>query len=215
MTLQATVSPSGRKASGLKVLDLACVRGERRVFTGVSFQLEEGECLVVRGPNGAGKSSLLRILAGLLRPAGGSLALAGASIAEDAVAYRRHLKWLGHLDALKPSETVAQSLRFEAALHGVDDIAPALAAMNLAGLAAARIRFLSAGQKRRVALAGLVASGAALWLADEPTTALDAEHAGRFHDAVAAHMAAGGMAILSTHDAWSLPRCRTLDMGEA
>jgi heme exporter protein A len=186
------------------------------VFADMSFQLANGEALIVRGPNGVGKSSLLRILAGLLRPAAGSVDLCGVALAEDAVAYRRNLAWLGHLDALKALETVAQSVRFAAALHGGHDIAPALMAMGLEPLADTRIRFLSAGQKRRVALAGLIASGAKLWLADEPTTGLDAEYTGRFHAALTDHLAAGGMAVISTHEAFPLAKhCSELVMGAA
>ncbi len=219
MSLQATVSPRlpASAASGfLAVSGLACVRGERMVFTDLSFTLAAGHALIVRGPNGAGKSSLLRMLAGLLRPAAGTVGLNGTAMADDGIAWRRNLAWLGHLDALRTTETPRETLRFIARLHGRTDFQTALTALDLDSLADTPIRFLSAGQKRRVALAGLVASNVPLWLADEPTTALDADHAALFQAVLGRHLAAGGLAVLSTHETFPpSAECHELELAAA
>lgn len=177
--------------------NLACLRGERVVFAGLSFALAPGEALLLTGANGAGKSTLLRLLAGLLRPAEGRVLWNGA---EEAVT----LRYLGHADALKPAFTAAENLEFAARLASVPlaRVPNALAAMDLAPLASLPARVLSSGQKRRLALARLAldAPGAVpLWLLDEPTTGLDAASVERLGALLAVHRAAGGMVIAATH----------------
>ena len=194
----------------LTVAGLTCLRGERAVLRNLSLALEPGSALIVRGANGAGKSTLLRVLAGLLRPVAGDLILNGCNLTEDAAGYKRSLCWLGHQDALKPSETIEQSVRFQGQLYGACNIELALLAFDLAALRRRPARELSAGQTRRTALAGVVASRAHLWVLDEPTTALDAASTALFHEALGQHLAAGGLAVIATHDAYSPPGAREL-----
>ncbi|MBR0646082.1 heme ABC exporter ATP-binding protein CcmA [Plastoroseomonas hellenica] len=178
--------------------NLACLRGERVVFAGLSFALAPGEALLLTGANGAGKSTLLRLLAGLLRPAEGRVLWNGAADGDVP------LRYLGHADALKPAFTAAENLGFAARLAGVPAVrvAAALAAMDLTPLALLPARVLSSGQKRRLALARLALDGPGavpLWLLDEPTTGLDAASVERLGALFAAHRAAGGMVIAATH----------------
>jgi heme exporter protein A len=176
--------------------DLACRRGERMVFARLDFSLEPGGLLVLRGANGSGKSSLLRLMAGLLRPVEGALTWGGQSFATDPELHRRRLAFLGHLDALKAALTAAENLAFWCGIHSV---APALAAFGIERLARLPARLLSAGQRRRLALARIFASGAPLWLLDEPTNGLDAEAEAMFAGVLAEHRAKGGMAAIALH----------------
>uniref|UniRef100_UPI0018DF36A9 heme ABC exporter ATP-binding protein CcmA n=1 Tax=Roseomonas rosulenta TaxID=2748667 RepID=UPI0018DF36A9 len=153
----------------LEARDLACLRGDRAVFAGLSFALAPGEALLLTGANGAGKSTLLRILAGLLPAAEGAVLWQGQDIAEDAPGHARRTRYLSHQDALKPALSVTENLAFFARLQG-GAVAPALAALALAPLADLPARVLSSGQKRRLALARLALAPAPLWLLDEPTT---------------------------------------------
>ena len=182
----------------LEARDLACLRGDRVVFAGLSFALPAGAALLLTGANGAGKSTLLRILAGLLPPAEGTVVWQGEDTAADPAAHAARLCYLSHHDALKPSLTVAENLEFFARLRG-GAVAPALAAMALTPLAELPARVLSSGQKRRLALARLALAPAPLWLLDEPTTGLDAASVARLGPLLAAHRAAGGIVIAATH----------------
>ncbi len=192
--------------------DLTCVRGERRVFQGLSFALAEGGLLVLTGPNGSGKSSLLRLMAGFLKPAGGALFWAGAPVADDPDAQRARLRYLGHLDAVKPVLSGAEYVAFWTALHGggAAEAARALESLDLSALAAVPGRMLSAGQKRRVALARLLAVPAELWLLDEPAVGLDGASRVRLAGAIAAHRAQGGRAAVATHTALDAPDAEVL-----
>jgi heme exporter protein A len=188
---------------------LVCVRGGRVVFAGLGFRLEAGGALVLTGPNGSGKSSLLRLMAGLARPAGGVLAWSGEDVVEDPATHRARVHYVGHLDAVKPDLTVAENLVFWAALRGGSDGAgartrTALEAFGIPHLADVPGRYLSAGQRRRLNLARILAAPAPLWLLDEPKTALDTDAAGRVDAAVASHRAEGGMVVMSMHGG-SLP----------
>lgn len=208
-TLTSTAGSDGFAGSGL-----ACRRGGRAVFDGLDFALPAGGALVLRGPNGSGKSTLLRCLAGLLRPAAGRILWNGADVAADRDGHCRRLRYLGHQEAVKPQLSVAENLRFGAALAGAGQIdpEPALAALGIAGLADLPARFLSAGQRRRLALARLVAAPAPLWLLDEPLAGLDDAARAGFAALVAAHRRAGGMVVLSGHGEIELPDAATLDL---
>ena len=196
----------------LKAEKLTCVRGGREVFRDVSFALKNGEALLVTGRNGAGKSSLLRMIAGLVRIASGTLSLEGGQ-AEAATGEQAH--YLGHLDTLKPALTVAENLRFWAEFLGPSsgDIGPALEAVDLARLASLPAGYLSAGQRRRLSIARLVAVPRALWLLDEPTSALDAASQTRLADLMRRHLASGGMIVAAAHGPIGLERARELKMG--
>ncbi len=191
-----------RALTSLTVEDLACVRGGRLVFRGLDFRAEAGAALAIEGANGAGKTSLLRLLAGLLAPQAGTIALdADGTNVTDGEERGKHVGWLGHQDGVKPQLTPAETLRFFAALHGAaadgDD------ALRLVGLSRARdlpCQYLSAGQKKRLALARLKMSGRPLWLLDEPLAALDAAGKDLLRDMIVAHCASGGIAIAATHE---------------
>ncbi len=196
--------------------DLLCVRGERRVFEGLSFTLAAGGLLVLTGPNGSGKSSLLRIMAGLLRPAAGALLWDGEPVRDDPDAQAARLQYLGHLDAVKPVLSAAENLIFWAALHGggAAEVTRALDGFGLAALAEVPGRMLSAGQKRRVALARLLAAPAEVWLLDEPTVGLDTASLARLTGAIAAHRAGGGRVVVATHGAPEAPDAEVLELGD-
>ena len=194
---------------------MACIRGERPVFSGVSFRLGRGGALTLVGPNGAGKSSLLRILAGLLKLADGTLTWEGTLLDENWAAHRDRLHYVGHLDAVKPTLTAAENLHDWARLSGAARATPgALEALGIEDLADVPGRFLSAGQRRRLALARLVAAPAPLWLLDEPTVTLDADASARVAAMIAAHRADGGMAIVATHGEIALDGADRLDLGD-
>jgi len=192
---------------------LACRRGDRLIFQGLGFSLPPGGALLLLGPNGSGKSSLLRLLAGLLKPAAGQL-FWGDEPLSDREAHAGRLHYLGHQDAVKPVLTVEENLLFWARLHDPETpdqrIAAALAAFNLKALAATPGKLLSAGQRRRLALARLLAAPAPLWLLDEPSVGLDRESVARLESVLAAHRATGGIVALSTHAEIALPGAEVL-----
>jgi heme exporter protein A len=157
-------------------------------LTNVNFSLSSGGILILRGANGAGKSTLLRALAALTPLAAGTLRWGEEDALEDLPTHAKRLAWLGHLDAVKPALTAAEHVAV-----------PALAAVGLSAYADLPARLLSAGQKRRLSLARVVASARPLWLLDEPTTGLDADSVARFCTLCEAHRAAGGMIVASTH----------------
>lgn len=200
---------------GLKGAQLACVRGERLVFEGLDFALAPGGALTLTGPNGSGKTSCLRLIAGLLRPAAGSLEWRGRPVADDPEAFHAALHYVGHLDAVKPLLTVAEDLGFWAGMGGAGPggVRPALDSFGLGPLADVPARFLSAGQRRRLALARLLAAPVALWLLDEPTVSLDEESTAALTGAIAAHRAGGGLVIAATHAALALEGAQSLRFG--
>jgi heme exporter protein A len=198
----------------LSANNLACSRGGREVFRGLSFSLPGGEALLVTGRNGAGKSSLLRVIAGLVRASGGRLVLDGGE-PEAAIAEQAH--YLGHQDALKPALSVTENLQFWAAFlgDGGDTIEPALEAVDLGPLADLPAAYLSAGQRRRLSIARLVAVKRPLWLLDEPTSALDVASQARLAELMRGHLASGGMIVAAAHGEIGLERARELKLGPA
>jgi heme exporter protein A len=200
------------KLMRLTASDLACVRGGRTVFRALSFALGAGEALLVTGPNAAGKSSLLRLVAGLIRPQQGLIELEGAD-SELTVGEQAH--YLGHQDALKPSLSVAENLAFWAAFLGGEAAkgAGALAAVGLDGLTHLPATYLSAGQRRRLSLARLVAVERPIWLLDEPTSALDAAGQAMLAGLMGAHLGRGGLILAATHGPIGLDRAPELRLG--
>jgi heme exporter protein A len=188
----------------LEAEGLAAFRGERLVLRDIDFVVSPGGALVLLGANGSGKSTLLRLLAGLLRPAAGRVLWRGEDALADLGAHAARLVYVGHQDAVKPGLTVAENLRFAARIGG-GVVGEGLAALGLEQFATLPARMLSAGQKRRLALARLAMSAAPLWLLDEPTLALDALSAERFGELLAHHRARGGIVVAATHATLPLP----------
>ncbi len=175
-----------------------CVRGGREVFSGVDFAASAGEALAVTGPNGSGKTSLLRLIAGLLTPEGGSIGLEGG---EGELTLPEQAHFLGHRDALKPALSVAENLAFWQEFLGGETfgIADSVAAVGLDHAAHLPAAFLSAGQRRRLSIARLLAARRPIWLLDEPTNALDTAGQAMFAALMDDHLARGGLIIAATH----------------
>ena len=181
---------------------LGCFRGGRLVFANLSFALQPGNALVLRGPNGSGKSTLLRLMAGLIQPLEGQIQWSDSDmgITDDPDLHYGRTHYVGHADAVKPVLTVTENVAFWARLRSPQsDVAGAIDKLGSASLADVPGQFLSAGQKRRVNLARILAVPANLWLLDEPATALDVDAIAALCDAIAEHRAAGGMVVASTH----------------
>ena len=194
---------------------LRCVRGGREVFSELSFRVAGGEALLVLGPNGAGKSSLLRTLAGLVRLAGGDVRLVGG---EPDLTLPEQCHLLGHLDPVRPMLTVAENLVFWADFLGGRPglpIAEALAAVGLSEIAGLPGAYLSAGQRRRLSIARLLAVKRPIWLLDEPTAALDTWGQAQSADVMRGHLASGGIIVAATHAPLGLPAARELRLGSA
>ncbi len=201
----------------LTVENLALARGGRRLTSDLSFEVAAGQALVVTGPNGAGKSTLLRALAGLLAPTSGRIAFTSPDAPpDDPPGLWAH--YLGHSDALKSALTVRENLDFWAAAlggaHQKGNPLEALAQVNLSHAADLPAGWLSAGQKRRAALARLFVARRPIWILDEPATALDAASQLRLAQAMADHRAQGGLIIAATHAPLGLEAARELRMGE-
>jgi heme exporter protein A len=193
---------------------LSCHRGGRTVFAGLDFALERGAALLLRGPNGSGKSTLLRLLALLTPKRTGELFWHGATLEPDE--HRARARFLGHADALKPALSVFENLLFGARIANPQtsqaQCLAALERLQLRALALQPARFLSAGQKRRLALARTIASGGELWLLDEPATGLDAQAVTDLLRDIGEFRAQGGIVVLSTHGDFALPDAGILTM---
>lgn len=203
----------------LTVDNASCLRGSRLVFEGVDFSLDPGGAMLLTGPNGSGKSSLIRLLAGLIDLFDGSITLNGQALAGDRALYQAHLAYIGHLDPVKPTLTVRETLDFWAAmLCQTGDpsarVSAAMEALTLSELADAPGAILSSGQRRRLSLARLLVSDAEIWLMDEPTVGLDTVSVAAVEALVADHRDRGGMVVLSTHIEFKLPGAQTLDLGD-
>lgn len=201
----------------LTATGLSCVRGERCLFTELDLAVGPGEWLHVQGENGTGKTSLLRILAGLSPPAAGEIRWNGEptrTLAED---FRKELLFLGHHGAVKEELTPFENLSLAAQLDGtaLDEAVAlkALARFGLRGREDLAVRFLSAGQKRRVLLARLAVRKATLWILDEPFTALDVKAVDMLSGLIVEHVTSGGIAILTSHQTIPLPNGKTLKVG--
>lgn len=187
----------------LDVTQLECRRGDRRLFSNLDFALDAGTLLHVRGRNGSGKTTLLRTLCGLFTPDAGEIRWQGESIRILGEDYRRELLYFGHLNGIKGDLTGIENLAVAATLDGDDIDRPAiwdaLGRIGLAGFEDLPTRMLSQGQKKRVALARLILTRSRLWVLDEPFTALDVDAVALLQRLIAAHVAAGGLAVLTTH----------------
>jgi len=181
------------------IKDLAVSRGERRLFSGLDLTLVAGEAIALTGRNGAGKTSLLRAVAGLLRPEAGEIVF---DQVEAETARAEHLHMIGHHDGLKSTRTAWEELRFQTLWTGGTESSARVAAqsLDLKRLLDLEVRRLSAGQRRRLALARLVASPRSLWLLDEPMAPLDAGHRAAFGALMAQHLSGGGMILAAVHD---------------
>ena len=197
----------------LKADGLACTRGGREVFRGLSFVLIAGEGMVVTGRNGAGKSSLLRMIAGLIRISAGHLDFDGGN---PELPLAEHCHYLGHQDAMKPSLSVGENLEFWTAFFGADlAVAPALDTVDLRPLADLPAAFLSAGQRRRLSIARLVAVPRPIWLLDEPTSALDITSQKILSELMSSHLSSGGIIVAAAHGPIGLEHARELKLGLA
>ena len=193
--------------------DIRCVRGGREVFSSLDFEASSGEALAVVGPNGSGKTSLLRLIAGVLAPAGGSIALEGG---EDELTLAELSHYLGHRDPLKPALSVSENLRFWRDFLGgmTSDPAESLAVVELDHAARLPAAYLSAGQRRRLSIARLLTVQRPVWLLDEPTNALDTAGQKLFATLMGDHLARGGLIVAATHAPLGVPT-RTLRVGDA
>ncbi len=197
----------------LRADGLTCERGGRRVFTDIAFSVSSGEALVVTGPNGAGKSSLLRTIAGLVAPAAGDLHFDGGD-PELSIGAQCH--YFGHENALKLQLTVTENLAFWHRFYGNTgrSVEEALEEVRLARLGHLPAGVLSAGQRRRLALARLIVTHRPIWLLDEPTAALDTASANRLGDLMTIHLLGGGIVIAVTHNPLPLAEAKSLKLGE-
>ena len=197
----------------LTASNLACRRGGRDVFAGIGFSVASGEILAITGRNGAGKSSLLRTVVGLVRVAQGQLTLEGGD-PELSIAEQAH--YLGHQDALKPALSVGENLRFWTGFFGGKGAAiePALAAVGLDGLAELPAAYLSAGQRRRLSIARLIAVKRPIWLLDEPMSTLDAAAQQALTGFMGTHLSGGGLILAATHGPLGVAATRELRLGE-
>ncbi|MFP4080572.1 MAG: cytochrome c biogenesis heme-transporting ATPase CcmA [Ectothiorhodospira sp.] len=210
----------GFPAHRLEARDVVVERGDRPVLDGVALEVGGGQLLQVAGPNGAGKTTLLRVLCGLTRPLSGRVTWDGHPLMGADGVGARHLAYLGHVDPLKAGLSPRENLRAHCALQGAgvdpEAISDALRDMGLADHGEVAVRHLSQGQRRRVALAGLVLLGRPLWILDEPFAALDAAAVEALGAVLEAHLAAGGLVVLTTHQPVPIRGdCRTLDLEAA
>jgi heme exporter protein A len=199
-------------SSGLSTHDLACSRGYRDLFAGLCLQVQPGEILRVEGRNGSGKTSLLRILAGLAQPVSGDVLWNGTRIHDPLTDYFQNLLYIGHKPGIKYELTAIENLCLSRALFGTrseNGIEEALYQIGLYGFEDMPAAMLSAGQKRRVALAQLFLTQAKLWILDEPYTSLDVAAVALLEEQFRLHVQAGGMLIMTSHQPVNIAGCVT------
>jgi len=205
------------KKTGIHLIahNLECSRGNRLIFQNLKFDLSVGDALTLVGPNGSGKSSLLRILAGFLKPISGYVQYNRENIFDILDTYRSEIHYVGHLDAIKPTLTVSEHLSFWAASKGFkkpkQDI---LEILDLKTLSEIPGKFLSAGQKRRLSLTRLLTAPAQLWILDEPSVSLDSKSIKNLEKMLATHRADGGIVVVATHTQISLPNSQNISMSD-
>jgi len=191
----------------LQAQDLECIRDFRTLFVGLNFQLQNGEAIQVEGPNGAGKTTLLRILCGLRSPDEGRILWNGQDISKDRTEFQAAMAYVGHAHGIKGDLTPLENLRYWSSIHPVrhdPGITDVLQTVGLGAYEHVLSRRLSAGQRRRVALARLLITDATLWVLDEPFTAIDSEGVTMIEGFISRHIEQGGMAILTSHQPVSL-----------
>jgi len=200
----------------LEAREIACVRGERTLFSGLNLQVLTGQCLHIRGENGVGKTSLLRLLTGLASPESGDILWNGNSIKEAASEYHGKLLFLGHRDALKEDLSALENLRMYAAIDGIllseQDAFASLWRFGLKGREDLPVNCLSAGQKKRVLMARMVTRRAQVWILDEPFNALDTHATQELLGLIAEHLERNGLVVLTSHQPLSIPGLRVLDL---
>ena len=200
----------------LEVSNLACSRGDHRLFSGLGFTLYPGQILQIQGANGSGKTSLLRTLCGFIQPDEGKIAWEGSDVLDLGEEYFARMLYLGHLNAIKDELSALENLRISAGLSGMklaeSDAIAALRRMGLKGRERLPAKVLSQGQRRRVALARLLVSDAALWILDEPLTALDVNAVALIEELLAEHLARQGMVIYTTHQPLNVAGARSLSL---
>ncbi len=204
--------------SGLEGLGLSCTKRDRVLFNNLQFSINQNELVYLRGPNGAGKTSLLRILTGLTRPDAGQVLFNGVDIAADPAHYHQSLIYIGHKPGLSAAFSALENLHFWCAQHGIksnnDTVLNILDGLGLVGLEDVPVRFLSAGQQRRVALARLWLKPAKLWILDEPFTALDIDGVAMLETAFSQQVSNGGAVLTTSHQPLSsmAGEIRTFDL---
>jgi len=196
--------------------DLACGRGARLLFAGVNLELRPGDAALTTGPNGSGKSSLLRVIAGLIPPFGGGIIWNGDDVRRTPDNFRTALRYVGHSDGLQPTLSVIENLRYWATLYGspidIVTLTKGLDSVGLADLTNLPVRVLSAGQRRRLALARAISTGGRIWLLDEPTVALDAQSIRNVETAISTFRDEGGIVVASTNAPINLPCAESIDL---
>ncbi len=215
--MHSSPSPAPAPAAALRfeAVDLHCVRHDRTLFAGLNFALAPGQILQIEGPNGSGKTSLLRMLCGLLLPAQGEVRWRGADIQAQRTEFLAEVAYIGHLPGIKEDLSPRENLRMAQALgraRGDSTLDAALKQVGLYGFEDLPARTLSAGQRRRVALARLLLLDAQVWVLDEPFTALDRSGKALIEAMLEAHSGRGGIAILTTHQPIELTQCELLSL---
>ena len=198
--------------------NLTCTRGDTTVFSALDFSVEPGDALIVRGANGSGKSSLLRLTAGFLTPTEGELRRDGVLVSDEPERHRTRLHYVGHLDALKPAFTAAENLTFWSHLFSSEAVSAAsnshaIDRLGLSALSDMPTHYLSAGQRRRLTLARLVATSRPLWLLDEPTASLDDAGTETLVELIAEHRSGGGMVLAAVHGGLAVADAVTVQLG--
>ena len=210
--------PADQERPHLEIRDLECIRGNRVLFRHLNFEAEAGQIIQVEGANGSGKTTLLRALCGLGLPTDGSIHWCGEDITQNPADYLAALTYIGHLPGIKLELTARENLAMDRALNrslGKADNRLALAHFGLESFVDSHCRFLSAGQKKRVALARLLVRDSILWFLDEPFTAVDQTGVGILSDVISGFVNDGGIVILTSHQQVDFAGCqlRTIRLG--